>query len=788
MNNAGVLKAMRGLVKHKKYVLLNIAGLAIGLASFILIVLWVQDELSYDSFHQDAENIGMVLREESYKPAAATSKLLAPTIKNELPEVLESTCFLPLPKTFQLNLKYKENSYEEHLALADSNFFNIFSFQLAEGTGSDAFKSPNSIVITEKIRQKYFGSEKALGKALTITFLGQKKLLNVTGVIQDIPHNSHISSEVFIPIDFMNIYGVHWDEWYNRNPRTYIKIAKGTNLAELGQKILQCKQKYFEEDDLGYSILPLKKIHLHSTGIQFFNSGGDIRYVYIFSAIAFVILLIAGMNYVNLSNVLSLKRSKEIGIKKTFGIRRSQIIMQCYAETFAMTFVSALVAIILSYQVLPLVNNISGKELVIPFGSLKFAISLLLIIVVTSLLSGFYPALFMSGFKPVRALKGKLVKGNSSKFRKGIVTFQFALSIVIIICTLAISNQLRFIRNKDIGYDKENLLYILPSGSISDHYKAFKNTVIESGFVSSATRSNSLDVSNLGRTEGVNWTGKQKKFSSWVIYTDQDFATTYKISIKEGRFYSDEYKTDSKSGFVINERAAKEMGFDEPLGKVIDMWGRKGKIIGVVKDFHFNSFHHAIEPLIFLMPGPEEINMVCNAVTFRLKPNSLPGTIKYLEKTWNTFFPDENFNYAFVDEQLNTRYFSEYRMGKLFNYFSILAIFIACLGLFGLTSFTIEQKNKEIGVHKVIGAKEAHVMYLLSKDYIIWITIAFIIASPVAYYFLNLWFGNFAYRTTISWWIFALAGFAVTGIAILTVSLQSWRTARKNPVEALRYE
>lgn len=787
--NKEIIIAIKSLLRYKNYIILNIVGLTIGLTSFVLILTWVQDELSFDSFHKDADRIYTVFRVEESGKEAVTSTLLAPTIQRELPEIISATGFIPLPEAFQSTISYNENSYMEHFAVADSSFFDVFSFQIIEGSGSEALKNPNSIVISERVSQKYFGNDKALGKTLTINFIGIEQVLYVTAVIRNYPSNSHIQSEIIVPCDLMNNFGLHWNEWYNQNPRTYIKTIEGVSLADLERKILNCKQKYFKEDNLSYSLLPLRKIHLHTSDVAYLNSVGDIRYVYIFSAIGFVILLIAGMNYVNLSNVLSLKRSKEIGLKKTFGIRRIHIVKQSYIETLLLTVISTILALLLSQIFLPLVNKVSGKDLFIHMWSLRFMVILLTIIFLTTFLSGFYPAVFMSGFKPIKALNGKIIKGKDSlAIRKGIVVFQFALSIIIIICTLAISNQLKFIRNTNLGYDKENLLYVLTNGKVSENYKTFRSTVIESGLVKNVSHSNVLDGTSISTTSNVNWPGKTKDIRSKVIYADKDFASTYDIQMDAGEFFKEDFITDKDDRFVINQKAAREMGFFDPIDQQFEIWGRKGKIIGVTKDFHFSSFHDQIEPLVFILPRPEELDSRCRVILFKLKPNNLRESLNYLKNTWEKFYPKEQFNFAFVDEQVNSKYISENRMSKLFNYFSVLAIFVACLGLFGLTSFTIEQKNKEIGVHKVIGAKEFNVMYLLSKDYIIWITIAFIIASPVSYYFMNLWLKNFVYKTDLSWWIFAVSGLLVVFLAVLTVSWQSFQAARRNPIEALRYE
>jgi ABC-type antimicrobial peptide transport system permease subunit len=783
------LIALRSLINNRKYALINIFGLTVGLTCFVLITIWVQDELSFDNFHENADNVYIVFRKENEKRAAATSKLLAPAIKEEIPEILEATCFMPLPESFNPLFQYEEKSFVEPIALADKKFFKVFTFPLLKGDPSSVFAEPNSVLITERISQKYFGDGEAMGESLSIAILGQKKLLTVSGVMENIPHNSHIQSELILPIEFMNNFGVEWDVWYNYSAHTYIRTQNNISTAQLEEKILACKQGHFPEENISYSVLPITKIHLNTSNVEYFTSTGDIKYVYIFSAIAVIILLIACMNYMNLSNALSLKRSKEIGIKKTLGSKRGQVIQQYFVETFILVIIALVFTIILVQICLPVLNNLSAKSLTVPYTSSQFIFTILGIVLATSLISGIYPAIFVSGFQPIKVLKGKFVSSpRSTNIRKGLVVFQFVLSILIIIGAIAISNQLKFIQSTNLGYDKEHVICAQIKGDISNKYEAFKNEILLSGNVLNVSRSGNMEINSMGNTEGINWPGKQEKFSAWVLNVDDEFAKTYGIQMKEGRFYSRDFATDLTNGFVINETAANEMGFKNPIGHELTMWGRKGTIIGVTNDFHFSSLHNKIEPLIFFIPEPENVNSRCTALSLRIKPNSIPQSLDYIEKTWKSYFPNENFDYYFIDDKLKANYRAEARMGTLFKYFSLLVIFIACLGLYGLTAFTIEQKIKEIGIYKVMGATIPDVMMIFSKGYVFWILTANIIATPIAYYAMNKWLENFAYKTSLSWWIFVLAGVLALGIALLTVSWQSWRAATRNPVESLRYE
>uniref|UniRef100_UPI0032165476 ABC transporter permease n=1 Tax=uncultured Draconibacterium sp. TaxID=1573823 RepID=UPI0032165476 len=787
MIKQNLIISIRSLLNHRKYAFINIFGLAIGLACFILITIWVQDELSYDKFYEDADNIHIVFRKENDKRAAVSSKLLAPTIREEIPEIIDATCFLQLSESFNSLFQYEEKSFVENIALADNQFLSVFSFSLQKGDPGSVFTEPNSVLMTEKMSQKYFGEEDAIGKSLSVSILGQKKLLKVAGIMQNIPHNSHIQSELILPIEFAKCFGINWDVWYNQSVTTYIRTQDKVSTEELEKKILACKEQHFHEENINYSVLPITKIHLNTSDVEFFSSSGDIKYVYIFSAIAVIILLIACLNYMNLSNALSLKRSKETGIKKTLGCKRRQLVQQYFAETFVLVLIALFFAVILAQMCLPVLNSISAKSLFVPYFDLIFIGTLVGVVLITSLLSGFYPALFMSGFQAVKVLKGKFVSSpRSLNIRKGLIVFQFVLSILIIIGTITVSKQLKFIQSTNLGYDKEHVICVPVKGDINNKYEAFKNELLQSTSVLNVSRSASMDIKGMGNTYGIDWPGKERQFKAWILNVDTEFAETYGLKMNDGRFYSPEFA--KRTEFVINQTAAKEMGFETPLGHELTVWGRKGTIVGVTDDFNFNSLHNKVEPLILLMPRPDQVSSRCPTISMRIKPNSMPQSLEDIGRTWKTFFPDETFDYYFIDDKLESSYLAEFRMGTLFKYFSMLVIFIACLGLYGLTAFTIEQKSKEIGVYKVMGATVPDIIILFSKGYMFWIVTAFIIACPVAYYAMNKWLENFAYKTAISWWVFALAGVLALGIALLTVSWQSWRAATRNPVEALRYE
>ena len=781
--------ALRNLTKHKRYSLINILGLGIGLACFILIMLWVQDELSYDRFHKNSNDIYLIIRNSYEKSDASTSRLLSSALKTNLPEVVNATSFTPLPDPFKVYIKYQDRSLEENIALAEPQFFEIFSFDFLEENPQSAFKDPNSIIMTERMSQKYFGDKNPLGESISLSMLGQERILKVTGILKNIPRNSHIRRELFVPIEFIKSYGINWNSWYSQTVHTYIQTQDKIDIPQLEKKISDCKLRNYDEENVSYMLLPLTKIHLHATNIVYFATTGDIKYVYIFSMIAGIILLIACINYMNLSNALSLKRAKEIGIQKVIGAQRIQLMRQYFGETFILTIIALVCGVFLVELFLPVLNQLSGKSLSMDFLNPQFIIAILLITIITCIISGLYPAVFVSGFKPIRVLKGKFhISERGINLKKGLIVFQFALSIMIIVCTIIVLTQLSFIQHINLGYDKENIVCLKVKSDISKQYEAFKNKLLENPSVINISRSEPVDANELGETEDVFWSGKNEKFKTRILHVDPDFSSTYRIKMQEGRFYSKQSPADQTGAYVLNETALEKMRLNSPIGKDLTIWGRKGKIIGIVKDFHFSSLHHSIEPVILRIPNPDEEKFYYRIISVRLNGKALSQSLSFLENTWKSIFRSESFNYYFVDESLNLNYLAEQRMSNVFKTFSLLAIFIACLGLYGLTAFTIEQKVKDIGVHKVLGASVSNIVFLISKNFLWWIIFSNAIAWPVTYFVMNKWLQNFAYRIDLTIWPFLLAGLAALVIALLTVSWQAIRAATTNPVKSLRYE
>jgi putative ABC transport system permease protein len=789
--------AFRNLVRHKAFSLINIFGLAVGMACTILILLWVRHELSYDTFHRNAEKIYLVLRGDNAGFSAATSKLLGPALREELPEVEKSTCFIPLPESITCVVQYGGKTFEESIALADSQFFNMFSFNAKEGDLAGALNDPHSMVITDEIAKKYFGEDNAVGKLLSFSAIGRRLTMRVSAVLNDIPENSHIRDNIILSVDVLPLLGIPEFGWQNQSYYTYIqlrnKLKNTSDIRELSSRIKACELRHDprQPQSLKYSLLPLTDVHLHGGGLKFFRATGDIKYVRIFTTIAVIILLIAALNYVNLSTALSLKRSGEVAVRKTVGANRGSLMLQFLGESLLISVFALGFALLLAEIFLPDFNALSGKNLSIRYSNPSFLITISLITLFTGIGAGGYPALFLSSFKPVQILKGNLKLNPGGVFaRKGLVVFQFALSIVIVTCTIVVFYQLSFIRKSNLGLDRENILCIKAAGETSNRYDIFKNEMQKDPGVISICRSEPLANGALSKTFSVSWVEKlsNEEKAFWILHSDFDLAATYKLEMSQGRYFSEQFPSDASNAYVMNEAAAKEMNLKSPLFEEIRVWGRAGKIIGVVKDFHFASFHSAIEPVILRIPDKNEQGGRLPLISIRFRAGALEQTLSYVKKVWEEQMKGIPLNYYFFDDELNAQYNSERRMSSIFKYFSFLSVLLACTGLFGLTSLSTEQRIKEIGIRKVLGASVLNVAAILSKEFLMWVVLSNIIAFPIAWYFMHGWLQEFAYRISLSWWMFLFAGAGAVLISLLTVGFRAVKAAMANPVDSLRYE
>lgn len=801
--------AWRSLLKNKGFSIINIVGLAIGLSCFLLIALYVVDELSYDRFYPNADRIYRVDADIKFGgnqlDLCVNSDPMGPTLKKDYPQVEEYTRIYSSEGS---KLVRKGNSYinEEKIVYADSTFFRIFPQPVLSGDTKTALYEPNTVVISATAAKKYFSTTNAAGQTIEI----DKKPFKVDAVIKDMPHNSHFHFDFIMS---MKNVDYEWGNYLSHNFQTYILLKPGVNYRAFEKNFEQILNKYvlvqakqympgltsMEEfrksgNQLHYLLTPLTAIHLNSHRTPEFEANGNIQYVYIFGAIALFILLIACINFMNLTTARSANRAKEVGIRKVLGTERKNLIAQFLSESILMAFISLLLAFAIAYFVLPLFNNIAAKSMSIgSFFELKILFFLILLPFVVGLLAGSYPAFFLSKFKPVSVLKGKINAGfKKSILRSGLVVFQFCTSIILIIGTVIVYKQLHFIQTTNLGFSKDQVLMIDGAGALNKNDEAFKNAVLELPGVKSGTMSGYLPVAssrndNTYSKDAVMDPKNALSMQSWVV--DYDYVNTLGMQIVKGRNFSKDFATDS-TAVILNETAAKVLGYDDPIGKKLyqDYQDQNGTrkiaftIIGIVKDFHFESLRQNIFPLGLKLGHNNTM------ISFKINTADIKQLVAQIQDKWKMLAPGMPFSYRFMDEAFNNMYRAEERVGQISIIFSILAIVIACLGLFGLVTYMAEQRTKEIGVRKVLGATIPNLVSMLSKDFLKLVGIASLIAFPVAWWAMHKWLQDFAYRIGIDWWIFLLAGTAAILIALITVSFQAIRAALANPVDALRNE
>jgi putative ABC transport system permease protein len=775
---------IRNIKLKSTYSLLNISGMAVGMASAILILLWVQDEWSYDRHFGNADNLYRVIQnadpsQEGSSPSAITPAPLAKALKEEFPEIIRSSrCSIGS----MLSFKIGDEFIDETAVPVDNDFLKMFNIKFLAGDINSALNAPNNIVLTEKTAKKYFGNEYPIGK--TMKMAESDEIYTITGVVKN-PHNSHLMFDLLIPIklnkEFESLKNDMQMFCYN-----YVELLKGTDSKMVNEKIRNFLKDHSTTTTFGISLQNIKKIHLYSSGKyeSDIKGQGDITYVRIMCLIAVFILLIACINFMNLYTAQSASRAREIGLRKVAGASRRKIFAQFMGESLLLVFISHIIAMILVELLLPGFNNLIGKQLDINYQSTHLYIGLIAVILFCGILAGSYPALSLSSLKPLNTIKGVINKNpGNPKFRRVLVIVQFSLAVLLIICTLIIRNQLNYIQNKSLGLNKDNVGYFTshsrPDGSTLENVK--KELLNNPDIVSVTRGNNPVNIEN--NANGFNWKGNKegKDISFYILSCDADYARTFQLDLDKGRFFSPEFSTDS-SAVVINESAAKIMGFNNPIGEIISTpWETKLHIVGVVKNFHYRSIHYKIEPLIMTFDPDIEFFI-------RMKPEKLASIVPYIKKTIQSFNLSYHLEFHYLADDYDNLYRTEQNMSKIIRYSSFLAIFISCLGLLGLSSFMTERRTKEIGIRKINGAKSNEIFTLLSREYIIWVLIAILIACPVAWYAINKWLQNFAYRIEISWWVFVSAGFIALLIAWTTVSFQSYRAAGKNPVEALRYE
>ena len=779
------LKIMaRNIRKNIGYSAINLGGLAIGLACCLLIFLWVEDELSFDRFHKNKAQLYCMIRQEVDAKDETGSVVvpfaLAPILKKEFPEILDFSRYQERGWLESSVISYGGNTfYESGMSLVDPSFFRMFSFPFLKGDPQTALREPNSVVITEALAKKYFGAEEPLGKVLKYN---NRMDLKVTAVLKNIPANSNMQFDLLAPMRMLGEQKLNGWSWESLS---YLLLKPHARLAEIREKLAGSMTKYCPEGDKKWKInlLPITKFHLQ-------QGGGDSKLVTIFSSIAIFILLIACMNYMNLATARSALRAREVGLRKVAGARRGQLVKQFLGETLLLTLLAASLALLLVLISLGAFNHLTQKQLSLNiFNNPPFLLGLLALVLLVSLASGSYPAFFLSAYKPVQVLKGSVLRGSrGAVFRKIMVIGQFAISIVLLIGTLIIRQQLHYIRNKAMGWNREQVVILPVNDELAKQFQSLKRELRQSPKIVNVTVASSIPT-RIGSVNGIDWwEGKSPTEIAILRFVigEYDYLDTFGMKLKEGRNFSKNRPSDI-SNFIVNEAAVKLMKLENPVGKGITYMNVQGQIIGVVKDFHFRHISEPIGPLILLI-HPRHHEYFHRFVFAKIRPGGIKETLNYIQGVCRRFAPHFPFEYKFLDEEFNRLYLSEETVSRMVDSFTLLALFIACLGLFGLASFMTEQRKKEIGVRKVLGSSGSRIVLLFIREFFNWVLLASIIACPIACYAMSQWLNDYAFHIPLLWWPFALACSLTFLVAGLTVSYQSIRAAHINPVETLRSE
>ncbi|MBS1661889.1 MAG: ABC transporter permease [Bacteroidetes bacterium] len=784
--------AWRSLLRYRAFSTINIFGLALGMTCSLLILLWVQDERSVDGFYTNGKRLFHVYLREFYNGKVnadyGTQGLLADELKRVIPEVenassIDDAAAPGASSTIQAGDKINKMTG----SFAGADFFRMFSYPLLQGTASTALNGPDVIAISRHMASIFFGSpERAIGQ--TLRFDNQEEL-KVSAVFEDVPAASSIK------FDFLRSWADYvkqndWvHNWGNMSPNTYIQLKTGVDAAKVEARIKNFLSAYMAKNPAGHTELALQlyqERYLHSTFKNGYTDGGRIEYVRLFTIVAIFVLLIACINFMNLATAQAARRAKEIGVRKVIGAARIALIGQFIGEAMLLTFFSLVIALLLSSLALPAFNELTGKQLSIPVNSPAFWLALTGLLIITGSVAGSYPSLFLSSLNPTKVLKGSLKFSWQSVFaRKGLVVFQFSLSALLIVGMIVVYKQLDYIQTKNIGYDRDNLVYIPIEGELTKKYTTFKDETEKiTGVVSVSKMRNSPTIIQ-HHTGSIGWPGKDPnqvvRFADGIV--GYDFVKTLRLQLKEGRDFSKDYPTDSTS-FLLNETAVSKIGLKNPIGSTLSWGERTGKVIGVLKDFHINSMHSTIEPVILRL----DENWTWGTILIRIAPGQTRPVMASLEKIAKNLNPQFPFTYQFSDQEFAKLYKSEQLVGKLSNYFAFLGIFISCLGLFGLATFAAAQRTKEIGIRKVLGASTSRIAFLLANDFLKTVGISMLVAFPIAGWVMSKWLDNFVYKISLESWMFALAGVITVGIALLTVSYQSIRSALANPVGSLRSE
>lgn len=782
--------ACRNLLKNKVFSFINVFGFAAGIAVCLLILLFILEEMRYDRFNRNYYTLYRVAQEQNqsgtwYKVGRSPAPLAA-ALRQDMPEIVNATRFALWGN---LLLKYEDKLIDEPGGIyAEKNLFEMFDFPFVRGNSATAFTNPHSIILTQSLARKYFGKSNPMGKHIQIN--GQHTLA-VTGIIRDIPAHSHLQFDFVIPFEFIKEYGTDLSKWGANAFYTYVQLSEEADIEKVEADI----RNYFQDKpDRNEEILylqALKDIHLYS---QFdfntdFGVRGDIRYVRFFSLIAGIVMLIAIFNFMNLSTARASRRAKEVGLRKVVGANKKQLVFQFLGESILFALIAGVMSLTVVQLSLPFFNELTGKEISLMSFEPVYIILFCSLILFVGLLAGAYPAFFLSSFLPVKVLKGQQISvSRGALFRKVLVTGQFSLSIIMIIGTILINKQLHFISTKKLGLNKDNLVYIEMRGQLKDNYTLVKNELLSNTAIQSVSATNyySMPFKWVGSsgTGGFEFPGKNPDdhFMIHDFRVAHDFIETLQLEIKEGRNFSADIATDT-ANFLLNEAAVKRMGLTDPIGKPLSFYEKKGMVIGVVKDFHFASMQKEIEPALIQIK-PKDISYLL----IRIKPQHIQAALENIEAIAGKYSVDYPAAYHFLDTAYDQLYKAEQKMSTLFNCFAILAIVVSSLGLFGLASFITAGRTKEIGIRKVLGASVSNILLLLSIDFMKVLLVASLLAWPLAYIGIRQWLQNYAFQAEATLWLFLLPSLAVFLLALLTISLQTWKTARTNPAKVLRNE
>jgi putative ABC transport system permease protein len=783
------------MLRNRLYAFLTVSGLAVGMGCVMLLGLYVLDELSYDRYHRQTAhiyrlNVDLQWADNRFRLGMAPARM-APALREEYPEVSDvlrvkagSEVLFSLPG---------KSLYAKEVIYADSTLFDFFDYRFLAGHPRRALASPRSVVLTRSLAMRLFGTTQAVGKTVTVK---ENLPLLVTGVVEDAPQNHHLRFQAILPYYNTEASEVRLDHWDAFSSMGYVLLRPGTERAQLEAKMPAFYRKYVAkalgDDGSGkvkfqISFQPLRDIHLRSGHLMGEENGGNVAYVYTFSAVGLFIFLIALVNYVNLATARSMGRAREVGIRKVVGSGFWQLVGQFLAESLLLTAFSLLLGVLLVQAVLPVFNVAAGKQLALPLWNAGTALFLLGLLLLTGLLSGIYPALVLTRFKPTEVLKGRLGAGpKGATLRKSLVVLQFSVSMVMIMATLVVYRQLQYMRRSGLGFNQEQVLVVsLKSPSVQGNAAALRRELLQNSAVLGVSRSNGLVGGGMNDKTTFSFyaRGVEHPVSTEYFYVDDAFLPVMQIPLKEGRNFSPDLSLDTAEAVFINEAMLKRLGWKAASQGLIEVDTRKVPVTGVVKDFHLRSLHHQIEPLVLVYKKDRGDRLLV-----RVAAGRVPAALRHVKDAYRRVNANAPFEYTFLDEQFARQYQADERKGAIFLAFSGIAIFIACLGLFGLAAFSAGQRTKEIGIRKVLGASVGSLVGLLSRDFAKLLVLSFLIAAPVSWWAMNGWLEDFAYRIAVPWWVFALAGGLSLLVALLTVSYQSIRTALANPVDSLRSE